>query len=360
MLDWGGTTRYGFTAVSRAFLQNYRALGLSMEEAMLVLHILDFQWGARLPFPKVETLVDMTGRSDQTIRKYLRKLRTLGLLRTVNRKGRSNQYDFSPLFVKLREIIEESRRAKKTEEAEEKPAEEPEFELLDGTEDDDEPEETTQNLHSRTPAKRRGTLGGEWRPKPKSTATQNSHSLPTQDLYTVITRTKNKKDYASPLEAVIASALAVARERARGRVAMPRKDPRGYMKRMAKFSDKPPESYNTSDLEIVFRTAWFGRGWRAPPAAFTMKDKGQLKRLVEEFGPRETAEVITAIVTQWDVYMERYRVNGRPSVAVIYGFRGSWFSEVLDGEETAKPSWGSHFTEGDADDDGGATSFFDD
>lgn len=108
MFDWKGGTKGGWVAVSRMFLRHHRGLGVSDAQAMLILTILDYQWGDRLPFPKVETLAEATGKSEKTVRANIRALRELGLVRTRLRGGRSNEYDFSPLFDRLREIENES------------------------------------------------------------------------------------------------------------------------------------------------------------------------------------------------------------------------------------------------------------
>ena len=104
MLDWGGTSERGFVAVSRTFLRSYRELGLTLEEAMLVIMILEFSWGSSLPYPSVSTLANRTGKTPKTVRRYLRALRSKGFLRTKPRKGRSNAYDFGPLFSRLAEL----------------------------------------------------------------------------------------------------------------------------------------------------------------------------------------------------------------------------------------------------------------
>lgn len=93
----------GYTIVSRKFLQGYRQLGITFEEAMLIIHLMDYTFSNSTPFPKIATIANHTGKSDKTIRRQIRSLRAKGYLRTRVRYGRSNAYDFSALL----EILED-------------------------------------------------------------------------------------------------------------------------------------------------------------------------------------------------------------------------------------------------------------
>ncbi len=315
-LDWGGTTKKGFTPVARAFLRHYVRLGISMEEAMLILHVLDYAWGSTLPFPKIATLCQYTGKTDKTIRNYLRSLRSKGLLKTRNKGGRSNEYDFSPLFDALREV---SDIPDKPEEATKHPQATLD-EVLASTETT---EQTTQDLHSQT--------------TPDSTSPY-----------------KKKKEAEppknnDPLRGVIDSALASATEKARGRKAA---NTGPGMKRLRRFLDKQPAQYNCNDIELVLAHAWKARWKRVAPPRFTGRDRKHAKDLITQYGAEETAKVVSTVVTQWEDYAAKFSLNGYPSMPLFYGYRNSLFPMVLEGGGTAKPKWGTHFDENESRDDG--------
>ena len=91
----------GYTTVSRKFLQGYLKLGLTMEEAMLIIHLMDYTFSNSTAFPKIATIAHHTGKSTKTIRRKIRSLREKGYLKTRVRYGRSNAYDFSALLEAL-------------------------------------------------------------------------------------------------------------------------------------------------------------------------------------------------------------------------------------------------------------------
>ena len=103
MLDWSGLNEYGFAPFSRAFLANYRILNITLEEAMLVMHLLDHVWLGEKEFPTTAYFAQKTGKSEQTVRMYLKSLRYKGYL-LASQDGKHNVYDYSPLIEALRDI----------------------------------------------------------------------------------------------------------------------------------------------------------------------------------------------------------------------------------------------------------------
>ena len=71
MIEFTNLSEQGFMPISRVFLTNYRKLNISMEEAMLVLHLLDHSWFGNRDFPSAEYFAKMSGKSGQTVRAYL-------------------------------------------------------------------------------------------------------------------------------------------------------------------------------------------------------------------------------------------------------------------------------------------------
>ena len=96
----------GYTTISRAFMKGYRKLGITMEEAMIILHLMEYAFNGSKPFPKVSTLANITGKHPNTVRSYIRSLRRKGYLKTRVRLGRSNAYDFSALMTALEDPIQ--------------------------------------------------------------------------------------------------------------------------------------------------------------------------------------------------------------------------------------------------------------
>lgn len=94
----------GFLPVSRLFLTNYRKMNISMEEAMLILHLLDHSWAAEKPFPSAEYFGKVTGKSGQTVRAYLRSLSYKGYLTPVRNELNEKTYSWAPLMGALQDL----------------------------------------------------------------------------------------------------------------------------------------------------------------------------------------------------------------------------------------------------------------
>lgn len=94
----------GFLPVSRAFLLAYKSMGISLEEAMLILHLIDHSWGADRPFPSAEHFARLTGKSGQTIRAYLRSLCHKGFLKAVKSPTGERTFSWEPLLGSLKDL----------------------------------------------------------------------------------------------------------------------------------------------------------------------------------------------------------------------------------------------------------------
>ena len=97
-------TTMGFLPISRLFLTNYRKMNISMEEAMLILHLIDHSWAADQPFPSAEHFAKVTGKSGQTIRAYLRSLSFKGYLLAVRNEAGAKSYSWEPLLGALKDL----------------------------------------------------------------------------------------------------------------------------------------------------------------------------------------------------------------------------------------------------------------
>ena len=105
----------GFAAVPRVFLEQYHTFDLSSSEAMLVIHLLNYKWTEKRPFPKVATIAERMGMTETAVRSHARSLEKKHLLKRIARAGQSNEFDLEPLFRRLEFLLAKSpRKAKKT------------------------------------------------------------------------------------------------------------------------------------------------------------------------------------------------------------------------------------------------------
>jgi hypothetical protein len=294
MQTWGGTTKHGFTAVSRVFLRSYAEMGLSSNEAMMVLHILDYSWRDNLPFPKVETVALSMGKTDKTVRSYIRTLRVKGLLRTKSRKGRSNVYDFTPLFARLREYADKD-------------------EVFELPEWEKEPpkKEKLSTMRPRVPE------------KAQSDYPKTSQSIEEEE------KKKNNRSERAPsgmekLQQVIDDSLAIARKKEKRR--------KGLGKRLRSSIDrKDPGAYKPKDILTLFMNAWKERWPKAPSPSLTRKDLKLAKDLIEDYTAPAVAKVVVEVIMKWTFYSREFNLRGYPSIGMIFGFRNSLFPLILNG-----------------------------
>lgn len=99
----------GYLAVPISFLENYARLkqygGLTHTEATVVLQIMSFKWDARAPFPSYPKLAKRLNTSPKTVQRHIKALEDKGYLKRLARKGRSNEFDLTPLFDALLENV---------------------------------------------------------------------------------------------------------------------------------------------------------------------------------------------------------------------------------------------------------------
>ena len=357
-LAWGGTAEAGFTAVSSAFLKNYRKLGVSFQEAMFVIHVLDYQWTADgNPHPKLEVLAEQTGLGARTLSGYVRNLRRKGLLVTKKRV-RCQEYDFSPLMQKLNEFC----GGNKKEHAEKKEAEIVEevvavevpkvVQLLD-EEDFRAPD---LPLPSQVDMTYRKTTGLDLQENDTSIETDEEKLTSVRFAHTEGPRIGASQASAveengrAALQATIDRAIGVAMTAEKRRKPMTAGKQRAY-KRMRRFKQKKASRYNANDMELVLAEVWTLKWPNTPSPKFTNKDRAHAKALIDHYGAAITAHVVRTVVTQWSMFKSKLQINGGyPSIAMLYGYRNSVFPMVLEQEEDAKPGWGTHFSVEDGSD----------
>lgn len=98
----------GFTAVPNLLLNHYVALDITPAELVFILHIWQYWWNVKDPYPALRTVAEKMGKDLRQTRRYAEGLKTKNLLkvreRTAPGKGQiTSEYDFSPLLERLLE-----------------------------------------------------------------------------------------------------------------------------------------------------------------------------------------------------------------------------------------------------------------
>jgi DNA-binding MarR family transcriptional regulator len=105
----------GFCAVPSILIQGAHRLrphegaqGLTPTEVLVIIHLLDRKWDARMPFPAITTIAEQMGLKPRTVRGAIQRLEKLGYLkRHPMMNGGPNRYDLSGLFAALEKLLEE-------------------------------------------------------------------------------------------------------------------------------------------------------------------------------------------------------------------------------------------------------------
>ncbi len=77
---------------------------------MFLIQLLSYKWGAKHPFPKFARIAQRMGMTETAVRGYARNLEKKKCLSRIAHAGRSNEFDLTPLFVKLEELLPSSKR----------------------------------------------------------------------------------------------------------------------------------------------------------------------------------------------------------------------------------------------------------
>lgn len=129
----------------------------------------------------------------------------------------------------------------------------------------------------------------------------------------------------------------------RERFAVPKKK-----SRWDAFKAKTPDKYNVPDMELLYKELWEQEKLPGRPFSWTGKDRGQMKKLITDQGAESIASLVKYVMCNWASLQRRYKLNGTPSVAVIFGFRRSWLPEALHGAPKETPQGPAEWT-GDED-----------
>jgi hypothetical protein len=319
--SWGGLTKSGYEAVPVVFLRHASRLGISMEERVLIMVILSYSWDdGDTPYPSKETLAEALGRTPRSIQTYIQALVDKGVVRVVERRGLSNQYDFSPLYQKLRELVASDKALR--DEPRLSPKNQGADSPLGGEAADSPPEKETVGEQRASPV-------GEQRASPEEETPKKKHSL--SDLLAGARAAAAKTASTQQANTAKRTATAAPPPADAPSPASPR--PAATSSRSPgweKFEAKKPHEYNANDLYYVIATAWRAKWPNSKPGFFQAKDRALGKLLLDDYGGEVVAYVLAGAIARWEELRQKFRITGYPSVAVFYGFRNSIFPLLLE------------------------------
>ena len=94
----------GHTQISIYFLENYHRLKpypLTHSEAMFVIHLMQYKWDERSPYPGYKTIAQRMGVATKSARRYAQSLQQKKCLHREVRIGQTNLFDLAPLMKAL-------------------------------------------------------------------------------------------------------------------------------------------------------------------------------------------------------------------------------------------------------------------
>ena len=94
------------TAVPNLVLKHYVALGITPTEMMFIIHIWQYWWNEKNPYPSLRTIADRMGISWRNAQRYVASLKQKAVLVVTPRFATglgqmTNEYDFSPLTQRV-------------------------------------------------------------------------------------------------------------------------------------------------------------------------------------------------------------------------------------------------------------------
>lgn len=101
---WTPILAQSWTPISDIFLNQYAKLDLKPQEAMFIIHLMQYKWDASAPYPAASTLAKKMGISIAAVRNYGRALQKKKVLIRVIRSGVSSRYNLKPLFDALEKL----------------------------------------------------------------------------------------------------------------------------------------------------------------------------------------------------------------------------------------------------------------
>ncbi len=113
---YGEAAEHGCTPLPDVLIRHHRHLGMTYGEWDLTTQILTYKWTDQHPYPTIGTLAHSMDVSGRQVQELLSSLQGKGLLRVIERPGRSNAYDLRPMIEKAHtlEHLQDTEGVKKT------------------------------------------------------------------------------------------------------------------------------------------------------------------------------------------------------------------------------------------------------
>jgi hypothetical protein len=104
----------GWTAISNRFLESYSRLSppITHGEAMFIVHLMQYKWSDKAPYPSLATIAKRMGVSTTSARSIARSLEKKRYLHREGQAGRTNRYHLRQLFDALESFREPEPQSK--------------------------------------------------------------------------------------------------------------------------------------------------------------------------------------------------------------------------------------------------------
>lgn len=343
---WNGLTADGFVAVPRVFLRNYRKLGLTHSDAILVIEIMSYCWcdgSEHLPFPQLKQLAESLELHERNLRHALNKLRKAGLL-TTQRKMHNLVYDFSGLFAKLAEFVDKSKQKARPITVSNTPTPVAPMRLKLRPKQSVASDGDTPALQ-RAPAPAAYNTHKEEHEKESlrdSGGAKTPSPLPPEEPYAKKPKPLGKEKTPASADEGLAKAKSILDKFAA--MPVPNRVPveQAGGKKFVFDEKKDPDSYTAHDVLGAYRTCWREAMECAPPP-FSKKDIALSKKLLDEYGAKYVLSYLAFVFREWDAVSRRIEVTGEPTLAVLYGYRNSISALHRDPSRLETRKWGSNY-----------------
>jgi hypothetical protein len=96
----------GHTAIPNLLLEHYTTLGITLQQMLFIIHIIQFKWDPRDPYPGMQTIARRMGMSVRQMQRYEHELISKGRLVVTARhsadgKQLTNEYNFAGLMERV-------------------------------------------------------------------------------------------------------------------------------------------------------------------------------------------------------------------------------------------------------------------
>jgi len=101
---YGEAAEHGCTPLPDVLIRYHRHLGMTYGEWDVTTQILTYKWTAAHPYPTIEALAHALDVKTRQVQELLASLQHKGLVHVIERPGRSNAYDLTPMIEKAHEL----------------------------------------------------------------------------------------------------------------------------------------------------------------------------------------------------------------------------------------------------------------